>query len=926
MSWPSIAEGLRRLFRRAETDAELDDEVAQFIEASAREHMARGLSRAEAERAARMEFGGIESAKENLRSAGWEGAVDSLLRDIAGGIRALRRSPTFTAVTCSTLALGIGANTAMFTVVDAVLLRPLPYANPAALALIWTDDTRRGLHEERTAYSTILDWRGENRTLQGIGYYSAGRASLGNDGVREMTRAAYVSGNLFGVLGATPALGRPIGLDDEERAEPVAVISYSLWQHRFAGDFNVIGRLLDAPDLTKDPEGKERIIGVMPKDFYFPDKLTEVWIPATTYWRFRRESVERFPDWARRWIGVARLRPGVGVADARADLVRIGARLSATYRPTVPDFPGFATNVVPILDQITGRNVQRGLWVLFGAVGLVLLVACANVSNLLLARSSARQQELAVRRALGASRGRLIRQLLTESVALSAAGGLLGLLVGAAITKLVIVAGASRIPRIDETTLDGRVFVFALGVSLVAGLAFGMLPAVRASAADPGSSLRLSRASANKTTRRTRELLVVAECALAIVLLVGAGLLVRSLARVRAIDPGFDASRVLTMRLILPPEAPPGAEERTQTSRIAPARARARERLLRDVATRVAAVPGVEHAGFIDDMFITGSANHSITIPGRSTDSIAAGELNDGSATPEFFAAMRVPLRAGRMPTLADVDTKIRALWSPVSTDQSLEQKAMTAVPEPVVVNEAFVRRFFRNEDPIGKRFCIDPTNKTYWYEIVGVVGDMHRQGLEHATIPEYFGSYIPSANGRVDLFVRVRDNPVSYAATIRRLVLAGVPGVMIPTVSTAERQLGEFSAERRFQTALLAAFAGLALVLAMIGVYGVLHYTVAERTNEIGIRITLGASPADVMGMALRQGMRLPLLGLALGIAASLAVTRTMEHLLFETQTADAATYVGVVALLAASALVACYVPARRAAAIDPISALRQE
>ena len=598
-----------------------------------------------------------------------------------------------------------------------------------------------------------------------------------------------------------------------------------------------------------------------------------------------------------------------------------------TRRTSYVDLPlGFATNVVPILDHVTGRNMQRALWLLFAAVGLVLLVACANVANLLLARSSARQQELAVRRALGASRGRLARQLLAESMVLSTLGGVFGLIVGIALTRLVVVAGAARIPRLDETTFDARVFLFTLLLSLVAGLVFGILPAVRASKADPSTSLKTSRSSASVGARRTRELLVVAEVALAIVLLVGAGLLVRSLARVRGVEPGFDASQVLSARLILPPEPPPSAEERLQTSQIAPSRARDRERKLRELMTRIAAVPGVERVGLIDDMFITSSANGSITIPGRQTDSIGAGELNEGSVTPGFFAALRVPLRIGRLPTLEDVDTKIRALWSPVVTDQSLAEKERRATPEPVVVNEAFVRRFFKDEDPIGKRFCVDPTNKTYWYEIVGVVGDMHRQGLEHATIPEFFGPYVPPANGRVDLMIRVRDNPTTYGATIRQIVRSALPGVMIPSVSTPDQQLGEFSAQRRFQTGLLAAFAALALVLAMIGVYGVLHYAVAERTNEIGIRMALGASPSDVMALALRQGMRFPLIGLALGVVGSFALTRTMEHLLFETRAADVMTYVTVVALLAVSALAACYVPARRAAAIDPISALRQD
>lgn len=923
-TWQSIADGIRRLLRPAAARTDLDDEVSQFLESAARDYMSRGLSRADAERAARVDFGGVEAAKDSVRESGWDGAVASFARDVIVGARGLRRAPTFAVVACLTLALGIGATTAMFTVIDAVILRPLPYADPGRLALIWTDDVRRGLHEERTAYRTILDWRSANRTLRDIAFYTAGRAPLGNDGVREMTRAAYVSGNLFTVLGARTAIGRPISVSDEDHAEPVAVISYSLWQRRFAGDSNIVGKLLDAEDLTNDPGVEPRIIGVMPRSFYFPDKLTEVWVPATTYWRFRRESTERFPDWARRWIAIGRLRPSATVADTRGDLRRIGERLASLYRADVPDFPGFATNVVPILDHVTGQNTQRALWLLLGAVGIVLLVACANVANLLLARAAAREHEMAVRRALGAGRGRLVRQLLAENTVLALSGGVLGLLVALALTRVVATTGASHVARIDEASFDVRVFVFALALTTVAGLAFGILPAVRASSVEAGTTLRSTRASARGSARRMRELLVIVECALAVVLLIGAGLLLRSLARVQGVSPGFDATNVLSMRLILPAEAPPSAEERLQTSKIAPARARAREGLLENVARQVAGLPGVHDVGFIDDMFTTSHADASITIPGRPADAVGAGELNDGSVSPGFFATLRVPLRAGRLLTASDAETKIHALWTPVVTDQSLAAKERNAIAEPVVVNESFVRRFFPSEDPIGKRFCVDPTNKTYWYQIVGVIGDMHRQGLEHATIPEYFGPYVPPANGRVDLLVRSdRDEP-ELAASARRLVQSGIPGVLIPTVSTAARQLGEFSAERRLQTLLLAAFAALALTLAMIGVYGVLHYAIAERTNEIGIRVALGATPADVAALALRDGLRLPAIGLAIGAAASAGLTRVLEHLLFETQTSDAATYVGVITLLGLSGLVAAYLPARRAAAVDPITALR--
>ena len=924
----TIAGGLRTLFRKGAVERDLDDELRQYLEAATQEHMRTGLTHAAAERAARIDIGGVETTKENVRSSGWDATVETVLRDIRHAARGLARNPGFTIIVVLTLALGIGVNTVMFSVVNAVMLRPLPYRDAGRLAFVWTDDTRRGLYEQPTAFATIVDWRNGSRAFDGIAFYTASRATLSGNAGRERSRSALVSGNLFSVLGVSPIRGRAIALSDEANAEHVVMISHSLWQRRFGADSSVIGKTLDVEENgSKDGTLAMHIIGVMPAGFYFPDKQTEIWTPATTYWRFRRESVERFAPWSRRWTAVGRLKAGVAVGDAQADLARIGKRLSATYQSDIPDFPGFAPNVVPILDHVAGTNMQSALWLLLGAVGLVLLVACANVANLLLARGATRQQEFAIRRALGAARSRLVRQLVVESMLLATVGGVLGVVLAAFGTRALAVVAAGRIPRIDEISIDTRVLGFAALASLIAGIVFGVVPALRVSRTDASESLKGGRqAGGNVQMRRARGLLVVAECALAIVLLTGAGLLLRSLDRVRSTVPGFDAAHVLTVRVEFPLESPPTAEELTQTSLIAPERARGREQVMRDLIARVASLPGVEAVGFADDMFLNGQGHASITIPGRSTDSLSAGELNDGAVTPELFSTLRVPLRRGRYLTRDDAQTKIRALWSPVVTQLSLADKERRAVPEPVVVNDAFVRRFFPDDDPIGKRFCTDPTNKTYWYVIVGVVGDMHRQGLEKKAIPEYFGTYIPPPNGRADLVVRTQRDPLAAATAVRHVLTATIPGILISGVSTADRQLGDFTAERDFQTWLLTGFAALALGLAGVGIYGVVHYAVAERTREIGVRVAFGASPAEVMRLMVIHGMRTPCLGIALGLGAALGVTRLMSHLLFGVGAADPATFALVALVLVGVALLACYVPARRAKNIDPMTALRRE
>jgi putative ABC transport system permease protein len=518
-----------------------------------------------------------------------------------------------------------------------------------------------------------------------------------------------------------------------------------------------------------------------------------------------------------------------------------------------------------------------------------------------------------------------VRQLTVESLVLAAAGGALGVALALVGTRLLAAVAAARLPRMDEVGVDARVLLFATLLSLVSGLIFGLVPALRVSRTDVSQILKEGggRAAGGRRARRTRDLLIVAECSMTIVLLAAAGLVLRSLERLYDVDPGFDPRHVLTVRVEFPAEAPPAVGVRAQTSPI-PA-ARAREQALSELTARIEAMSGVEVVGFVDDMFVAGSGNKSIAIPGRATDPRGGGELNDGAVTPGFFTTLRVPLRRGRYLTRDDASMKIHATWPSAAADRPPGAERVT-IAEPVVVNEAFARRFFAAEDPIGKRFCTDRPGKSYCYAIVGVIGDMRRQGLERRAIPEYFGPFLPSPSARVDLLVRTPGDPLAAAPTVRQLISAAFPAALIGGVSTADRQLGDFSAQRTFQAWLLTSFAALALVLAGVGIYGVVHYAVSERTREIGIRIALGAAVPDVLRMVIAQGMRLPLVGMGIGVVAALVLTRPMARLLFDTSPTDPVTYAAVTLTLGVVALCACVAPARRAAAIEPVDALRRE
>jgi predicted permease len=930
--WRSTRAGLRRLLRRDDAERDLHDELQHYLALATAENERRGMPADAAARAARVQIGSLESAKSEVRAFGWTGLVGSIGQDTRLAMRGLRRNPSFTITAILSLALGIGVLTAMFTLVNAVLFRPLPYRDADRLLFVWTDDVRRGLHRESTATATITDWQSSTRAFSGIAYYSTQRvAPMTNDpnGGRGRSRSALVSPNLFDLLGVGPAAGRLLSQADSDNRSAVVVITHAFWQRWFGGATDVVGRTLTLDDASKGGLGTVTIVGVLPPDFYFPDRLTEMFTPATTYWRFARESVEWFPAWARRWTAIGRLAPGQTLVTARADLDRVGRQLALAHpaHPTTLDeFPGFTTTVMPVLDAIAGPKLQSSLWMLLAAIGALLLIVCGNLATLMLARGSARQQEFALQRALGAGRGRVIRQVLTETLVLLGIGGATGTAIASGTTPVIASMVSAYVPRMDEIAFDWRVWLFAVAATLLAGIVFGVLPAIRVSAASSSAVLRDGgRGTATPRIRRSQGLLVVVECLLALVLLTGAGLLLKSLFRVNAVDAGFDPAQTLTVRIELPNDPPPSAEERLQTSQIAPARAQARERALRDAIDRLAQIPGAAAVGAADDLFIAGQGHHSITIPNRAANEIPAGELNDASVSYSYFAVLHQPLRRGRLPTQDDVAQKIRALWSPVRTDLPLAEKERRAIPEPVVVNEAFVRRFFPAADPIGQRFCIDPDNKTYWYEVVGVVADARRSGLERAVIPEYYGPLIPSPGGKFDLVVRTAGDPLALAAAVRAELARALPQARIAEVSTLEAQLFAFSAQRRLQTWLLAAFAVLALLLAGVGIFGLVHYAVAERTQEIGIRVALGAAPINVLTLLLSDGLRMPLLGIAAGLVASAALTPLLASQLYEISATDPATFAGVALALGAVAAAACLMAGWRAARANPILALRK-
>jgi predicted permease len=876
---------IRYLAQQRRVESDLAQEV-EFHRAMEAERLERdGLDRAMARSASVRLMGNVTLAREDARQV-WIGrAYDRTRQDTRFAFRSLRRNVSFTAIAVLTLALGIAANSAMFSVIDAILLRPLPYADPDRLVLVWTADPARNIHEGATSYLTLNDWRGANKSFADLAFWRERAGNITGGGVPERVVGVLASSNLFELLGMPPVAGRTFTADEERDREAVVVLSYRLWQRRFGGAANAIGQTLAV-------DGRPlQIIGVMPEGFQFPTKDVQHWEPATLMSSWSAKPVVADRSWGNRqeefWRVVGRLAPGSGVRDAQRQMDAIGRRLSESYPPSDPDVIGYQTEIVPLLQQVTGRTLQIALWTLLGSVGIVLLIACANVSNLVLARGASRARELGVRAALGAGRGRLMQQLLIESGVITVAAGLLGSL-GAAAAVRVVAASITPIPRLDEVRTDGTVLIFMVSVSVLTGLLFGIMPAWKLSMGRPMDALKEGGLD-GRPASQARAALVFVECALAVTLLVGAGLLMRSLLLVRSVNAGFETDRVLVARVHLP--IPVSRDWRRQEWET-----------FAELTLRLEGLPGVRSAGAITNLMTFDQPEEALTVEGRPFVADRSNNVlvSTEDVTPGFFRSMGVPLLSGRFFTYQ-------------------EQNAQIAL-----VNESFARRFFPGENPLGRRFKEGgPERKDAWITIVGVVGDMHRRGLETGPMPEFF---FPSTEPTMDVAIKTNEDPARLGPSVREVIASTYASAIVLKMETVEEMFGDLTAERRFQAWLMAAFALIALLLSAVGIYAIVHFTVSQRTREFGVRIALGATRQDVFRLVAGQGLRLPVLGIVAGLAGAFGETRVIEHLLFQVSPTDPITFGLVAVLLMVVALLACWIPARRATRIDPIAALRCE
>jgi putative ABC transport system permease protein len=801
-----------------------------------------------------------------------------LLQDLRYALRMLLKGRGFTITTILTLALGIGVNSAIFSVINTVLLRPLPYPKQEQLMVLSEVNPKKNMDQVPVSPPDLADWKSQTRVLENMAAYRSGSSAsfnLTSGAEPERIQGAFVSADLFHVLGVQPTRGRNFTADEEKAGGNVVIISHGLWQRRFGSDPNVVGQPLTLNGVSYS------IVGIMPPNFQFPiqPERVELWVPL------------RLPDeveqdrMAHMLRVVGRLKPGATQEQAQSEMNTIARRLQQQYPTSNTDL---GATVVPLLEQVVG-NMRIALWVLLGAVGFVLLIACANVANLLLARATARRKEIALRTALGASRLRLVRQLLTESVLLSLLGGALGLVLATWGLRLLVAVSPNNIPRLQEVGLDGWVLGFTFLISLLTGIFFGLAPALQASKTDLTESLKEGGKSSSGLHRsRMRDVLVVSEMALALVLLISAGLMMQSFVRLRQADPGFNPENILTMRVALPDSKYP---ETYQS-----------QAFYQQLLQRVSSLPGVQSADVVTGVPLSGQQTVlAFDIVGGPTPRPGEVLTADYRAiSPGYFSTMGIPLIKGRL-----------------FTDRDRQD-----APSVLIINETMARRYWPNEEPIGKRVNVGPTP----HEVVGVVGDVRQMGLDAGPNAEMYEPYLQAPWNSLTLVVRSKSDPQRLAAAVINEVRGVDKDQPVSNVKPMADIVAESVAQPRLYTMLLGIFASVALLLAAVGLFGVVAYSVTQRTHEIGIRQALGARPGDVLKLVVGKSMLLALLGVAIGSLVAFLTTRILATFLYGVSSLDPVTFVGGAVVLSAVALLASLIPARRAMKVSPVVALRYE
>jgi putative ABC transport system permease protein len=876
---PRLSSLWRNLFHKNRVDQECSEEIQSYLDMLTEAKIRQGLTPQEARRNALVELGGVEQVQEKVRDIRMGQFIETAWRDVRLGVRTLVHSPIFTAVTVLSLALGIGANTAIFSVVNGLLLRPLSYPESERLVDVWHTPPRQsfpGLDRFSVSPANYLDWKAQSGAFEQMAVYGFVGLSLSTSNDPLPLIGAPVSSDFFSVLRVNPILGRTFTADEDQPGrDQVVVISHALWQRAFGANPNIIGQ-----SLTLNSRNFA-VIGIMPAGFEFP-REAELWVPLA--WDDKDRQTRSIHD----YLVIARLKQNVSVQQAQTEMNTISSRLEQQYPE---ENKGWGAVVIPLRDDLVG-DVRLALLVLFCAVGFVLLIACANVANLMLARGANRQKEMAVRMALGAGRARLVRQLLTESVLLAVTGGLLGLLLAIWGSRMLVRLGS--LPNLGDIGIDTWAFGFTLLVSFAAGIIIGIMPALQFTRTSVSETLKQGsgRTGGSALKQHTRKALVISEVALSLVLLIGAGLMIRSFLKLQNVDPGFDTSNALTMSVVLTWTRYPEPHQRLA--------------FFDRAIEQIRAVPGVVSVGATTKIPLTGGGStQPFTVEGRPAGAIAEQPMAQTRyVSPDYFQAIGIPLRQGR-----------------VFTDQDRDK----SVPV-VIISEAMARRFWPGENPVGKRLTPSFHSEAGAREIVGVVGDVKTSGLDVDASAMMYLPYKQAPLPFLSFVVRTSSNPESLIQPVSRAIYSIDKDQALTDVQTMDQVLTKSVSDRRFNMMLLLTFAGVALLLAAVGVYGVMNYTVTLRRRELGIRMALGAARMDVLRLVLGQGLTLTLIGVGIGLISAYALTRLMATLLYGVTATDYLTFASVSAVLIAVGLVASYVPARRATKVNPTIALRTE